>query len=178
MTLEEAIRGRRSIRSYRDQEIAESLLMELLDLARHAPSSMDAQPWRFVLIREARLKHQLAAIKNAYCPAEKQAYRADFIAAAPVIVAVCVERSRSWGRELENGVLATASLLLAAHACGLGSVYLSAYQSDQPGLALEIRRLLRLPDDVEPVTLVPLGFPADPPRPKVLRPLQEMIRHE
>lgn len=178
MTLEEAIEGRRSIRSYRAQEVPVGLIAEILDLARRAPSSMDGQPWRFLVIRDRVTKKRLAAVKNAHCPPEKRAYPADFLANAPAIILVCVERNQSHGREIENGVLATAFLLLAAHSRGLGSVYLSAYQKGVPQLTEDIRRLLSLPQEIEPVTLVPIGFPADSPPPRRMCPVEEMILFE
>lgn len=178
VSVDQVIRARRSIRRYQPDDIPDTLVRELLDLARHAPSSMNGQPWRFVLIRRADTKRKLASIKNAYCPSEKQAFAADFLCTAPVIVVVCVETRRSWNRELENGVLATAFLLLAACSRGLGSVYLSAYRADEPRLAAEIRQLLQLPEDIQPLTIVPLGFPAETPPPKDLLPLEAMIANE
>jgi nitroreductase len=177
--LDEAMRGRRSIRRYAEREVPDSLVRELLDLSRHAPSSMDGQPWVFVVIRSDETKRKRAALKNAHCAVEKQAaFPADFLSAAPVIVAVCVERGRSHDRERENGALAAAHLLLAAHARGLGGVYLTARGPTSAALAGEIRALLNLPSDVEPEALIPLGFPADVPAPKRLRSLEEMIHYE
>jgi nitroreductase len=94
------------------------------------------------------------------------------------VVEVCVERDRAHGRERENGILAAAHLLLAAHARGLGGTYLTAYQPHDPALEGEIRLLLRLPPDIDPVALVPLGFPAERPAPKELRPLSDLIHDE
>ena len=168
------IRSRRSIRRYQPDDVPDALVRELLDLARHAPSSMDGQPWRFVLVRHAHTKRELARIKNAYCPPDKKAFAADFLGTAPVIVVVCVDSGRSYDREIENGVLATAFLLLAAWSRGLGSVYLSAYRDDEPRLAAEIRHLLQLPEGCRPVTIVPLGLPAETPPPKALRTLDVM----
>jgi nitroreductase len=177
MTLPELIRSRRSIRSYQERAVPDDLLSEVLDLARHAPSSMNDQPWRFIVVREARLKRGLAQAKSAHSPdAKRTAYPADFLARAPVVIAVCVDRRRAHQRGRESGILATAFLLLAAHDAGLGAVYLSAYQSQGEALELEIRRLLALPPEIEPVTLVPLGFPAEMPAPKPLRPLSEQVQ--
>jgi nitroreductase len=176
VTLDDVIRARRSVRAYTPETIPPAQLEELLDLARCAPSSMNGQPWIFVVVRRPEVKAALARLKNAYCPADKREYPADFLTAAPVIVAICVAVQRAWRREIENGVLAAAFLILAAASRGLAAVYLSAYQRDAPGLAAEISQLLELPADVQPVCLVPLGYPAEPPPPKALRPLGELIR--
>ena len=178
MTPDELLRTRRSIRRYQPRDVPEATLRGILDLARHAPSSMDGQPCSFVVVRDAERKRRLAAIKNAHCPPDKSAFAADFVADAPVVVAVCVERSRSHERERENGVLATGWLLLAAHAHGLGGVYLSAYQPHDEALAAQLKALLELPEGVEAVTLVPLGFPAESPRPKALRPLETLLHRD
>lgn len=169
---------RRSIRKFRRSPVPRRALVEILDLARHAPSSMNGQPWHFLVVTRPALKTRLAAIKNRHLPRAKHAYPADFIREAPAVVVVCVERARSHGRTMENGVLASALLLLAAEARGLGAVYLSAYRRGDPGLELEIRRLLRVPSGMRPVTLIPLGRPAERPAPTPLRDLAEILHDE
>jgi nitroreductase len=178
VTLEDALRTRRSIRRYDGRAISDDLLDDVLDLARHAPSSMDGQPCSFVVVRDSGIKARIVALKNAACPAGKRGFPADFLLDAPVVVFVCVDRRKAHDRVRENGVLATGFLLLAAHALGLGGVYLSAYESQGDGLSRELAALLRLPESVEPVTLVPLGFPADTPKTKLLRPLDELVHHD
>ena len=179
MSLDECIRTRRSIRRYQPRDIPDAVVGEVLDLARHAPSSMGGQPLCFVVVRDGETKRRLAAAKDAHCAPEKRAdYPAGFLAAAPVVVAVCVERERAQGRDRENAILGTAYLLLAAHQRGLGGVYLSAYQAGDAALTREIRALLLLPPEVEPVTLVPLGYPAETPPPKPMRTLGTIVHAE
>lgn len=178
MTVDEAIKARRSIRRYQDKPVPESDVNHLLDLARYSPSSMNGQPWHFIVIREYRIKKELAEIKNRYCPVEKRSYEAEFLETAPVVIVICVDIERSFGRELENSVLAAANLLLAACAAGLGSVYMSAYTADEPKLAEEIERTLNIPKNVRPIAIIPLGYPDEVPLPKAMRPLKEMIHLE
>ena len=177
MTADETIRARRSIRKYQPQELSADLMEEILDLARHAPSAMNGQPWQFVVIRDSDLKSKLAEIKVSRCPADKKAYAADYLATAPVVVAICVDRSRSFERERENGILAAAVLILAATSRGLGSVFLTAYRKDDPELEREVTDALELSSEFVPVALVPLGYPAETPPPKEMRPLEEMTRY-
>lgn len=68
-TLDEVLRGRRSIRRYAPRAVPDALVREILDLARHAPSSLGAQPWCFVVIRSRETLERLAAIKDDYCAA-------------------------------------------------------------------------------------------------------------
>ena len=94
------------------------------------------------------------------------------------MIVICVDIERSFGRDLENSVLAAANLLLVACAAGLGSVYMSAYTADEPKLAEEIERTLNIPKNVRPITIITLGYPDEVPLPKALRPLKEMIHLE
>jgi nitroreductase len=139
---------------------------------------MGGQPWHFLVIRDPARKAQLADLKNRYCPPAKRNYAADFLRAAPVIIVVCVEHERAFSRALENGIVATATLMIAAAALGLGSTYLSAYDLAQPSLASELHKLLVTPAGITPVTIVPLGYPAGEPPEKALRPLREIVHLE
>jgi nitroreductase len=177
MTLDAAIRKRRAIRRYQGRPVPRKVILELLDLARHAPSSMDGQPWHFLVVREATLKRALAEIKNRYCPPEKKAFKADFIQHATILV-ICIEGKCSHDRTVENAVLAASLFMLAAQSRGLGTVYMSAYQTGEPGLEKEIGELLKLPEDIRPVTIIPFGYPAENPRQKELRKVKEMVHFD
>jgi nitroreductase len=178
MEIDETIKGRRSIRRYQDRDIPDSIIRQLLELASHAPSSMNGQPWHFIVIRAEKTKKRLVEIKNKYCPVEKQMYKADFLKKASVIIVVCVDKQNSYDREVENGVLATANLILGAYSRRLGSVYLSAYRNGEPGISDEIREVLGIPKHIIPITIVPLGYPDETPEPKTVRPLEDMISYE
>jgi nitroreductase len=178
MEFADVVKSRRGVRSYRDAPIPEAKIEQLLDIARHAPSSMNGQPWHFVVIKKYETKKSLVEIKNKYCPPEKQAFPADFLEKAPVILVVCVEKTKSFGRDVENAVLAASCILLGAHSIGLGSVYLSAYMASEPRLSEEIRRELNIPAGISPISILPLGYPNEIPRPKELRELKEMIHLE
>ena len=178
MQVDDAVRGRRSIRTYRPQPVPDDLIDSLIDLARHAPSSMNGQPWTFTVVRDAALKRRLADIKNHYCPAEKRAFRADFMTEAAALVVIAVDRAASHDRAVENGVLAAATFMLAAHAFGLGTVYMSAFRDDEPAVAEAVRHLLGMPAHVLPISILPLGYPDEVPPAKAIRPLREVVFHE
>src|SRR5258706_3262619 len=95
MELARAIRLRRSTREFLAREVPPSLVKRLLDLTRRAPSSMDGQPWHFVVVRDPAIKQALADIKNRHCPPEKKGFPSDFVARAPVVVVICVDVERS-----------------------------------------------------------------------------------
>lgn len=176
--LETALRSRRSVRKYLTTGIPDSLMNELLDLARHAPSSMNGQPCSFIVIRDQAVKERLADIKDECCPAGKKQFKADMLRRAPAIVVVCVDRNAAHERVLENGVLAGYQLMLAAHGRGLGTVFMTAYREDEPRVTVLIRELLAIPATIEPVVLLPLGYPDEVPPQKTLKPLEGLISHD
>ena len=178
MELDEAIKGRRAIRKYKAKDIPDSVIEELLDLARHAPSSMNGQPWHFIVVKNDKTKIQLVEIKNKYCPPEKQSYKADFLQNAPVIIVVCVDKQKSYDREVDNAILATANLMLGAYSRGLGSVCMTAYNTNEPKISEEIRQVLCIPENIDPITIIPLGYPDEVPEPKELQSLEEIIHYE
>jgi nitroreductase len=178
MDFEQAVKARRTIRTFSTREVPDELVHALIDCALRAPSSMDGQPWRFIIVRSSETKKSLAEIKNKYCPPEKREFPAGFLRNAPAVVLTCVERASSYDRGIENGVLATAHLLLAAANYGLTSVYMSAYKTGTPEVADEIRAILNIPADFEPITLVPIGYPGAEPGPKNIKTPDEVIFHE
>ena len=178
MEFEQAVKNRRSIRRFLDRDVPDELLTSLIDCALMAPSSMNGQPWNFIVIRDNETKARLAAVKNRYCPEDKKDYSADFIMEAPLLILTCVNRKLAFDRGVENGVLATAHLLLAAANNGLTTVYMSAHTPGMPEVAAEIRSILEIPQDFDPITLVPVGYPAEPPAAKTLKHVEEVLFHE
>jgi len=178
MEFDEVVRTRRSIRRFTAADVPDELLKSLIDCALLAPSSMNGQPWRFIVVRSAETKRRLAETKDRYCPPEKQEYPAGFLREAPVIVITCVERARAFDRGIESGVLATGHLLLAAANHGLTGVYMSAYKTGAPGLADEIRSILGLPPGIDPITILPIGHPGGVAEPKTVKRADEVVFRE
>ncbi len=178
MDFDEVVRARRSIRRFSPAEVPDELLKSLIDCALRAPSSMNGQPWRFVVVRNAATKERLAQVKDRYCPPEKREYPAGFLVEAPAVVVTCVERAQAYDRGIESGVLATAHLLLAAANHGLTGVYMSAYKTGAPELADEVRAILGAPADIDPITIVPIGYPGDVPGPKTVKNADEVVFRE
>jgi len=176
--LNDVMVARRSCRTFGPTPVSDTVIASLLDLARHAPSAMNGQPWHFLVVRDGASKARLRELKNHYRPPAEQEYQADFLAEAPAIVVVCVEQSRSFGHHLEDGVLAAFSIMLVATRHGLGTAYLSAVSAQQPGLTVDIRQLFAIPDSILPIALIPLGYPAGEAGGKILRPLQDMIHYD
>lgn len=148
--------SRKSVRTYTEQPVSEEQVETLLKAAMAAPSGMNAQPWRFVVVRNQETKDILASGFNK------------MIAKAPVVIVVCGKTTGRNGSENGNWTAdcaaATENLLLAAEATGLGAVWTACYPyEDRMNPAIEA---LGLPADVKPYCIIPVGYPGGKDKPK------------
>ncbi|KKM66591.1 hypothetical protein LCGC14_1479630 [marine sediment metagenome] len=146
----EAIYGRRSIRRYTDQPVSEGIIEELLKAAMAAPSANNGQPWHFVVMDDRAI---LDAVPKWHPYASMVKY-------APLAIAVCADTrgGKSEAYWVQDCSAATQNLLLAAHAKGLGAVWLGIYPEEER--VKDAQKLLALPEDVIPLAIVALGHPA------------------
>jgi len=171
MDVFEAIKGRRSIRAYRDIDVSQGIVEKLIEAARWAPSAGNIQPWEFIIVRNSETKRRLA----------EAALGQSFIEEAPVVIVVCADGERSArgygtrGRTLyciQDTAAAIQNIHLAAYALGLGTCWVGAFRED------EARKILNIPEGVRPVAIIPVGYPAESPSPRSRRPLKEIIHYE
>lgn len=170
MEVFEAIRVRRSVRRYLGDPLPAEVLEELLSAAILAPSAGNTQPWRFIVVRDRKLREGLVAA----------AHGQGFLAEAPVVIVVCadLDRARRAYRQrgetlycLQDTAAAIQNLLLAATAKGLGTCWVGAFDEGK------VAELLGLPRELRPVALVPVGRPGEQPRARPRRPLAEVVEH-
>ncbi|HUT09641.1 MAG TPA: nitroreductase family protein [Thermoguttaceae bacterium] len=147
----EAIHTRRSIRKYQEKPVPEELVRQVLAAAMCAPSARNAQPWRFVVIDDRELLAEIPRIN----PNAQMAGR------APLAILICgdLNLEKSAGYWVVDCAAAAENLLLAAHALGLGAVWTGVYPRENRIDGL--RRLLKLPENVVPHSLIVLGYPAE-----------------
>lgn len=167
MDVYEAIKTRRSVRAYQDKPVPEDVLNRLLEAVRLAPSAGNRQDWKFIIVKD---KETIQAIARA-------ANNQQFIAQAPVvIVAVSLNPDRIMSCEVPayavDLAIAVDHITLAATAEGLGTCWIGAFSQG------EMKKILNVPDKYKIVTLTPLGYPADSPRPKVRKSLEEIVCYE
>jgi len=166
MEFYEVIEKRRSVRGYRPDPVEEEKLQRVLSAARLAPSAANRQPLKFLVIRDAALRTKLL-----------EAYSQKWFAEAPVIVCACARPSEAWQRvDGKNYAdvdvsIAMDHLILAAAAEGLGTCWIGASKPDK------LRSILRVPPDLQPVALTPLGYPASPAKPTRRKPLDEIVEY-
>lgn len=164
----EIIKTRRSVRSFKNENFSENILMKILEAARWAPSAGNIQPWELYVVRNQEYKKGLA----------KAALGQMFLAEAPVVIVVCAIPARSGRRYRERGeklyciqdtAAAIQNILLISSSYGLGSCWVGAF--DEEG----VRRVLGLGPDLRPVALIPIGYPDQEPSVPERRSLEEFI---
>ncbi|KUG02407.1 nitroreductase [hydrocarbon metagenome] len=153
------IKNRRSVRRFTEQEVPDEILDELLEAVRWAPSWHNTQCWEVVVVRG---KENKEAIIEQLTPGNPSAKG---VRQAPVVLVFCARTGVSgyikgnpqtikgdWCM-FDMGI-AGQSFCLAAHARGLGTVHIGAFDHK------EVDRILGLPEEVESVEIIPLGYPA------------------
>ena len=145
----QAIKERRSIRQYSQEPVSGDQLNQILEAGRWAPSRGNSQPWKFIVLNDDQIRKELAdAIPTG-----------TFLAQAPQGIAVVVDPKDSKHPEQE-GAAAIQNILLAAHALGLGTCWISVRGTDWAKTAA---RLLGIPDDEWLISVVTVGHPAEAP---------------
>ncbi len=188
--------SRRSVRRFKPDPVPEATIQRILETAAWAPSAHNRQPWRFVLVQSRENRQNLAEgmgaefrqvlLADGLDPVEVEnqvARSRDRILEAPVLVMLCLDptdldqysdRARTQAEismAAQSVALAGGTILLAAHAEGLGGVWVCA-----PLFAQEtVRRALDLPSAWQPQGMILLGYPAKIPEPRPRRPYAETV---
>lgn len=147
------IKTRRSRRKFLNKDVPDEIIRELIDSARHAPSSRNCQPWEFMIIKDAEMKNKLVELKEEV--------NQEHILSSNLVIVVCVDTEKSKYRWVEDGVCAAMNILLAAHILGLGAVYVTGYSPTDAKATAELKELLGVPANIIPTVLIPVGY-ADP----------------
>lgn len=165
MEFYDVIKARHSVRKYTDQPVPEAALQRILEAARLAPSACNRQPWHFYVITDE-------ATRRALFTPEKQAWAAE----APVTIVACSRPAEAWVRWADNKNHADIDLaitfehiVLAAAAEGLGTCWICAFDPEH------FRKVLQLPDGLEPVAATPLGYAAGDPGARPRKALEEIV---
>ncbi len=143
--------SRRSIRRYKEGIIENETMERLVHAGMVAPSAFNQQPWEFIIIKDKKRLNQIA-LHHPYASMVK--YAAGFIL-------VCAEPNkdeRNLGMWCQDCSAATENILLAAHALGLGAVWIGVYPSDE--YMTIFRNICDIPSDILPFSGVCVGLPS------------------
>jgi nitroreductase len=146
----ELIKARRSVRKYKPDKVPDDMLQKILEAASWSPSANNAQPWEFVVLKDEEVLKRVAGA----------ATWGKFLASAPLGVVVVIDPKAS-SHPVEDGAIATYSMMLAAHSLGLGSCWIGAYDSDYEG---EVKKALGIPEERRVLSILAIGYPAESPK--------------
>ncbi|HBG09408.1 MAG: nitroreductase family protein [Limnochordia bacterium] len=156
---------RYSVRTFSQEPVEKDKILQILEAARLAPSAVNYQPWRFIVATDEDLKAEIC-----------QAYRGEWLRNAPVIIVACADHEQSWKRRDGKDhcdvdiAIAVDHLILAATELGLGTCWVCAFDAER------LHAILDLPEHVEPIVLIPLGYPGEGPVPmKKRKALEEIV---
>lgn len=145
---------RGSVRSYSSRSVDDCTIERLLLAAAAAPSAANQQPWEFFVVSDAQVRSALS---------ECSPY-ASCAAAAPAVIVLCSRRSSPHVKYILCDMAAAAeNILLEAVHLGLGAVWLGI--APDPARMERVRKVLSIPESLEPFALIPVGYPAAPPMP-------------
>jgi len=160
MSLFDLILSRRSIRSYENKDLPEEVLQQILEAGRQAPSAVNRQPTHFVVVNDHDIMKNLC---------DNLINR--FVKYAPVAIVGCADvKSLLTGKwAVVDTTIAMQNMIIAAWSLGIGSCWVGGCKEK------EIKKLLKIPDKWKFVALVTLGYPAEQPKPRKKKQIEEMF---
>ncbi len=142
-----AILQRRSVRDFTDEPVPEELVREIIRAGIWAPSGLNNQPWRFVIVTSPAVKEELA----------RQTHYGRTVLNAAVLIAVFLDQEAVYDqvKDQQSAGACIQNMLLAAHDLGLGAVWLGQILKNKE----EVRKILGLGEGLELMALLALGHP-------------------
>jgi len=169
MEILDVIKGRYSVRKYRDEAVSDDELNEILEAARFSQSAKNLQGWRFIVVRNQEKRARLVEAAKGQ----------RFVGQAPVVIAclgVGTEYIMTCGQPAYtiDVAIAMENMALTAHNIGLGTCWLGAFYEDQ------VKTILEIPEseDVRVVGMLTLGKAESSSPAKNRKPLDEIVSYE
>ncbi|MDR0373921.1 MAG: nitroreductase family protein [Nitrososphaerota archaeon] len=167
MDIDVCIRGRRSVRAYTQERVAKEQIETILEAGTWAPTGMNRQPWRFIVIEDKQLIKLVSdetkeLVKKAMPPLATQLNTSEDVICydAPMLILICTEKDPQWAQiNLLDCVLAAQNMFLKAYEYGLGTCYMGFVQflNSKP----EVLRRLGMPENYDIQVPFIIGHPKD-----------------
>jgi nitroreductase len=160
MSFLDLILSRRSIRRYEIKDISEEVLLQILEAGRQAPSAVNRQPFRFVVVKDHEIMKNLC---------DNLITR--FVKYAPVAIVGCADvKSLLTGKwAVVDTTIAMQNMVIAAWTLGIGSCWIGACNEE------EVKKMLKIPDKWKIVALITFGYPAEQPKPRKKKSIEELF---
>ncbi len=150
MKFNDLIKKRYSNRKFKDMPVEKEKILEVIEAGRNAPSAHNFQPWHFIVITNEEGRKKVS-----------EAYPKNWFKSAPVIVVACGNHDESWKRDDEKDhcdidiAIAVDHMTLAATDIGLGTCWVCAFDAEK------CHKILELPENLEVIALMPMGYPLE-----------------
>jgi len=161
----EDIRSRRSIRQFKPDDVDDRIVNQIIEMGTWAPSGLNNQPWRFVIVRHEDVRKEIA-LQTRY---------GHIIRSAPVCIVVFLDNAASYDRVKDIQAIGACiqNMLLAIHHFGLGGVWLGEILRNRD----KVEKILQVPEDCELMAVVALGHPAEAKGQGTRKAIDEVILH-
>ena len=147
----EAIKNRRSVTRFDTAPLEEEKVQAILEAGQWAPSWLNRQPWKFIVIRDRLVKDRIAE----FAPTVYKLALSE----APVCIAVCVDAVEDPFHYVEDGAVATQNMALAAQSLGLGSVWIGVFnvKNERNSAEERMKHILEIPRSFRLISVLPVG---------------------
>ena len=166
MAIIDTIRNRYSCRAYQDKPIEQDKLDMIFEAARLAPSAMNTQDWRFVVVTDKEIRQQVAEHTN----------RPEVFHEAGAIIAACSNSDHVMRCGQAIGPIdvsiALEHIALQAIELGLATCWIGSFDTDK------VRAILGIPADIAIIELMALGYPADSKKESQREPIEKIVCYE
>ncbi len=177
MDLDQALKGRRSIRSYVEKGVPIQLVRQVIEAGTFAPSAKNGQQWRFTVVG-GKTKADLTAVFRAQLENVSQKIGRESMGSsfsscvimeqAPIVIMVWNAGERGWETETQSVAAAIQNMLLKAHSLGLGTLWIGDIFYATETLTRHLNKPWRL------AAAVALGWPASAPEPRPRKSVDEV----
>ena len=168
MNINQLIKQRFSVRKYKNESVEREKILEILEAGRIAPSAVNFQPWHFIVIQKPENLKKLHSL-----------YKRDWIKSAPIIIIACADHSQSWKRSSDGKdsadidlAISVDHMTLQATELGLGTCWVCNFDVNR------CSEMFNLPSQIEPVVLLPVGYPEVKPPNKNRKSIEEIVHWE
>lgn len=177
MDLDEALKGRRSVRSFRDNPVRETLIRQVIEAATFAPSAKNEQQWRFTVLTGDSKKELTDVFRRELEILSEKIGRENMgssfgscsiMEEAPVVIMVWNAGERGWETEIHSVAAAIQNMLLKAYGLGLGSLWIGDIFYTPEALERHLGKSWKL------TAAVAIGWPAHTPQPRPRKSVDEV----
>ncbi len=162
----DTILSRRSVREFKQEEIDDVIVEQILEAGRWAPSGLNNQPWRFIVIKSNDTIEKLS----------KLTHYTDVVKNAPLLIAVFLDQDSGYNYLKDAQAIGAAiqNMLLASVELKTGSVWLGEILNQKE----KVNEVLDAPSSLELMAIIAIGYPVEKDRVSARKPLEELVCYE